>query len=48
MKRIRPVLMVIVLACLCVLAWASVFVWHNNSIYSLHNYLAVDLKFGKQ
>lgn len=41
MKRIRPVLMVIVLA------WASVFVWHNNSIYSLHNYLAVDLKFGK-
>ena len=29
MKRIRPILIVIVLACLCVLAWASVFVWHN-------------------
>ena len=29
MKRIRPV---IVLACLCVLAWASVFVWHNAEV----------------
>ncbi len=29
MKRIKSALMVIVLACLCALAWASVFIWHN-------------------
>lgn len=29
MKKIEKILMLIVLACLCVLAWASVFVWHN-------------------
>ena len=29
MKRIESALMVIILVCLCALAWASVFVWHN-------------------
>ena len=29
MKKIEKIIMLIILACLCVLAWASVFVWHN-------------------
>ena len=29
MKKIEKILMLIILACLCVLAWASVFIWHN-------------------
>jgi len=29
MKRTESVLMVIILICLCALAWASVFIWHN-------------------
>lgn len=29
MKDIELILKVIILACLCILAWASVFVWHN-------------------
>ena len=30
MKKIEKILMLIILVCLCVLAWASVFVWHND------------------
>ena len=29
MKKIEKIIMLTILACLCVLAWASVFVWHN-------------------
>ena len=29
MKKIEKIIMLIILACLCVLVWASVFVWHN-------------------
>lgn len=29
MKKIEKIIMLIILACLCVLAWASVIVWHN-------------------
>ena len=29
MKEIESILMGIVLACLCLLVWASIFVWHN-------------------
>lgn len=29
MKKIEKILMLLILACLCALAWASVFVWHN-------------------
>lgn len=29
MKEIESILMGIVLACLCLLVWASVFMWHN-------------------
>ena len=29
MKKIEKILMLIILACLCVLALASVFIWHN-------------------
>ena len=29
MKKIEKIIMLIILACLCVLAWASVFIWHN-------------------
>ena len=29
MEKIEKIIMLIILACLCVLAWASVFVWHN-------------------
>ncbi len=31
MKRIVSILMIIVLMCLCILAWVSVFVWHNTA-----------------
>ena len=29
MKEIESILMGIVLVCLCLLVWASVFIWHN-------------------
>nr|DAR23102.1 MAG TPA: protein of unknown function (DUF5359) [Caudoviricetes sp.] len=29
MKKIEKIIMLIILACLCVLAWASVFILHN-------------------
>lgn len=29
MKKIESILMLIVLVCLCVLAWVSIFIWHN-------------------
>mgnify|MGYP006878126292 CR=1 FL=1 len=29
MKRVESIFMVIILICLCVLALASVFIWHN-------------------
>lgn len=29
MKKIELILRVIILMCLCALAWASIFVWHN-------------------
>lgn len=29
MKKIEKILMLIILACLCALALASVFIWHN-------------------
>lgn len=29
MKKIEKILMLLILVCLCALAWASVFIWHN-------------------
>lgn len=29
MKKIESLIYIIILACLCILAWASVFIWHN-------------------
>ena len=29
MKKIEKILMLIILACLCILTLASVFIWHN-------------------
>ena len=29
MKKVEKILMVLILMCLCALAWASVFIWHN-------------------
>ena len=29
MRKVEKILMVIILICLCALAWASVFIWHN-------------------
>lgn len=29
MKKIESTLYIIILACLSILAWASVFIWHN-------------------
>lgn len=29
MKKIEKILMVLILLCLCALAWTSIFVWYN-------------------
>lgn len=29
MKKTKSILWAIILLCLCILAWASVFIWHN-------------------
>lgn len=29
MEKAQRILMVIILVCLCALAWASIFIWHN-------------------
>lgn len=32
MRRIAAILIVIILVCLCVLAWINVFIWHDAVI----------------